>query len=179
MTASYLKLQLIKCNFQSPGFEDKLLELAVHGSSTNLAFNRSVLSGWVHLGCVVIFAWFPGLLSEILVSNLSSPERFLIERSLKMCITTVSSANQIIPKICLYPTCAQHSVHTLCTDMLRQINGRCPVCKIVLGLRDYLNHRRQALCPCQHSGWVLADHISMRLDGEESTPRREIKVVSL
>lgn len=34
---------------------------------------------------------------------------------------------------------------------------------------------------CVHAdtGWALADHISMRLDGEESTPQREVKAFSL
>lgn len=64
MTASYLKLQLIKCNFldlmQSPGFEYKLLELAEHRSSTNLAFSRPVFTGWVHLGCICFFFFLHG-----------------------------------------------------------------------------------------------------------------------
>lgn len=59
-------------------------------------------------------------------------------------------------------------------DMLRQSNGGRPVCQIVLGFRDCMIHRGQALCLCLHSGWTLPDGISMRLAGEESAPSGDV-----
>lgn len=86
LTASYLKLQLVNTTF-------KVLQLKINCS--NLQYTEAaqkIYSFWLgSSGCICYLYMISRL--ERPVGNLSSPERFLIERSLKMYMTLNSGAH--------------------------------------------------------------------------------------
>lgn len=112
------KLQLIKCNFQSPGFEGKLLDLA-EAAHILLSTDLFSLDGFIRDAVVIFSTGFQPCYQSYLSELYHCLKGFWLRRPWKYAWPQKAVQMRQSLKNCPYQTCDQYSEHTLCPDMLR------------------------------------------------------------